>query len=202
MDILLAQLGYGLSRRSETFLAQRTVRVWAANRHLSVVHRHRERERSRRLAGCLLAGCAGWLAARPAACLPPAWWWLGSGRRGPSPPALTLPARLMSGLSTLGLFSEPGYISINDPYADGEKKGSRLSRYYGKQFTSAPPKMGQAANDVYFEDFKRLYEGEKYADPGLADRVAQVRGPAAETQVCCLQAALHTAACSARLSSR
>ena len=77
----------------------------------------------------------------------------------------------MSAQSTLGLFSEPGYITIGAPYQQ-QKGAGKLSRYYGKQFGGAPPKKGQSANDVYFNAFSRLYEGEKYQDPGSADRAA------------------------------
>jgi len=104
-----------------------------------------------------------------------------------------------------------------------EGKTARLSRYYGKQFGVAPPKkgqvrppaappdqfgpaeaalkrprLGQVAKDVYFDDFKRLYEvrarsppdrrsaaapgpdragaaqGEKYVNPGKVETESQV----------------------------
>lgn len=78
----------------------------------------------------------------------------------------------MAAMSALGLFSEPEYISIGDPYTSDRTKGQKLSRYSGKQFSGAPPKKGQTAGDVYFSAFQRLYEGEKYTNPGAADRAA------------------------------
>ena len=42
----------------------------------------------------------------------------------------------MSAQNTLGLFSEPGYITIGAPY-EQQKGAGKLSRYYGKQFGGA-----------------------------------------------------------------
>jgi hypothetical protein len=78
---------------------------------------------------------------------------------------------MASAMNSLGYFSEPTYNSIGDPYEGGKGKGM-LPRYVGKQFTGAPPKRGQVAGDVYFTKFNRLYEGEKYMNPGAADRAA------------------------------
>lgn len=64
----------------------------------------------------------------------------------------------------------PGSVSVGK--ANG--KTERLSRYYGKQFSFAPPKKGQTASDVYFDSFKRLYEGEKYVNPGKTETLAQL----------------------------
>lgn len=79
----------------------------------------------------------------------------------------------MTAQAPLGYFSEPGYTSIGDPYASTEGKvggkTEKLARYYGKQFATAPPKKGQAAKDVYFTEFKRLFEGEKYTNPGTEE---------------------------------
>lgn len=43
-------------------------------------------------------------------------------------------------------------------------------------------RAAQIAKDVYFTDFKRLYEGEKYANPGaeeIKDRVEKAKGKVA-----------------------
>lgn len=57
-----------------------------------------------------------------------------------------------------GVFSEPTYISINDPYVKKEKENSRIT---GLNFKAEYIKTGKA-NDATFDKFKPLYESEKY----------------------------------------
>jgi hypothetical protein len=65
-------------------------------------------------------------------------------------------------------------MASHPPVRSAGKKGQKLARYYGKQFAFAPPKKGQTAGDVYFDTFKRLYEGEKYVNPGRTETLSQL----------------------------
>eukprot|EP00761_Pharyngomonas_kirbyi_P011634 gb/GECH01011660.1/.p1 GENE.gb/GECH01011660.1/~~gb/GECH01011660.1/.p1 ORF type:complete len:292 (+),score=88.15 gb/GECH01011660.1/:1-876(+) len=72
-------------------------------------------------------------------------------------------------LKRLGVFSQPSYLSIEDPYG---KSKSADSRHHGKQFATTPNKRGKL--DGSFDKFKPLFEddnkGEKYLDPGTNER--------------------------------
>jgi len=65
-------------------------------------------------------------------------------------------------------------MASHPPVRSAGTKGQKLARYYGKQFAFAPPKKGQTAGDVYFDTFKRLYEGEKYVNPGRTETLSQL----------------------------
>lgn len=59
------------------------------------------------------------------------------------------------------LFSDPGYLSINDPYVkEKKKKGDSL-----KPFLTSPSKKG-----FPYQNFKTLAENEPYHDPGFNER--------------------------------
>lgn len=57
-----------------------------------------------------------------------------------------------------GIFSEPSYISIGDPYKKKEKEHSRLT---GLNFKATLEKTG-LQSDATFDKLKPLYNGEKY----------------------------------------
>ncbi|KAJ3272536.1 hypothetical protein HDV01_005487 [Terramyces sp. JEL0728] len=70
-----------------------------------------------------------------------------------------------SDLTRMGIFSEPNYISVGEPYQT--KKGASTLDYRanGKQFLSSPPKHGHDSKDAYFDQtFGRLFENEPYTD--------------------------------------
>jgi len=69
-----------------------------------------------------------------------------------------------------GLFSEPGYVSISDPYV---KKGKENSRSYGLNMKAAVQKSGKN-NDALFTKFTPLYKDEKY-EPTFAEKTAERR---------------------------
>ncbi|KAJ3324324.1 hypothetical protein HDV06_000363 [Boothiomyces sp. JEL0866] len=70
-----------------------------------------------------------------------------------------------SDLTRMGIFSEPNYISVGEPYQP--KKGASTLDYRanGKQFLTSPPKYGHDSKDAYFDQtFVRLFENEPYTD--------------------------------------
>lgn len=84
----------------------------------------------------------------------------------------------MTHMATLGVFSQPSYITIGDPYdkriLNKSKDEKKPDRHGGKQFLTSPPKRGKVGKGVYFEDtFKPLLEGDKYQDPGTHEREYQ-----------------------------
>ncbi|KAF0980755.1 hypothetical protein FDP41_013238 [Naegleria fowleri] len=68
---------------------------------------------------------------------------------------------------------EPGYTTIGDEY-DKSKilKEQRLKdgRTVGKQFVTSPTKKGKVGKGITFGDFKSLYDGDPYEDPGTNER--------------------------------
>jgi hypothetical protein len=73
-------------------------------------------------------------------------------------------------MNTLGVFSQPSYLTIGDEYT---KKSDEKGRHKGKQFQTNPTKKGQVGPNVTFDTFKPLFEGEKYTDPGVQERKYQ-----------------------------
>lgn len=74
--------------------------------------------------------------------------------------------------STFGTFSTPSFAGVGEPYVD---KYSADSRCKGKQFLTNKPRFGQTGDNWNREhgrytQFERLFEGEKYADPHMAER--------------------------------
>jgi hypothetical protein len=68
-------------------------------------------------------------------------------------------------LIRMGIFSEPTYISVGEPFTS--KKGTSTLDYRanGKQFLTAPPRRGHDTRDVYFDhSYVRLFENEPYTD--------------------------------------
>ena len=77
-----------------------------------------------------------------------------------------MPSEVNNHMNTLGVFSQPSFLSIGDEYV---KKSNIADRHKGKQFTTRPNKKGKG-NDAYFAKFRPLYEGEGFVDPGTHDR--------------------------------
>lgn len=73
---------------------------------------------------------------------------------------------------SLGLFSEPSYLSLGDPY-DPEIK-SKAGRHRGLNMTTSPVKLGNVTKYVCFDkNFKRVSEGDTYVMPGGNERKAR-----------------------------
>lgn len=71
----------------------------------------------------------------------------------------------------LGLFSEPSYLSLGDPY-DPPKETQ--GRHRGLNMMTQPVKKGNVTKYVCFDkNFKRLSEGDTYIQPGGAERRAR-----------------------------
>lgn len=64
-------------------------------------------------------------------------------------------------------FSQPSYLSIDDPY---EKRMAVSSRFLGSQFKTNPPKKGTTPDVLFDPKHKALSENDKYLDPGAADK--------------------------------
>jgi len=65
------------------------------------------------------------------------------------------------------MFSAPASISVGDDY---DKRLPVPDRVKGAQFKTSAPKKGNTP-DVFFDNkFKSLSEGDKYVDPGMADK--------------------------------
>ncbi|ORX43403.1 hypothetical protein BCR36DRAFT_586684 [Piromyces finnis] len=64
-------------------------------------------------------------------------------------------------LDRMGIFQEMEYIS-KDQYVDKFKMNKSLERGKGKQLIINSSKKGHDTNDVYFENFKRVFEKEAY----------------------------------------
>lgn len=62
-------------------------------------------------------------------------------------------------------FSNTGYLSIGDPYLKEDKKKKKKEPGSLKQFTTSPPKKGYP-----YQNYKSLFEKEKYYDPGYHER--------------------------------
>jgi len=70
--------------------------------------------------------------------------------------------------SALGLFSEPSYLSLGDPY---DPPKASQGRHRGLNMMTQPVKKGNVTKYVCFDkNFKRLSEGDKYIEPGGAER--------------------------------
>lgn len=75
--------------------------------------------------------------------------------------------------STLGLFSEPTYLGVGEPYDPEPVKNAR-GRHRGLNMTTSPVKKGAVPKYVCFDtSFKRLSEGDKYVMPGGGERKAR-----------------------------
>jgi hypothetical protein len=78
-------------------------------------------------------------------------------------------------MQALGLFSQPSYISIGDTFEKraatvGKEEKKDYARHQGKQFTTSPPKRGKVGTKVFFDEFKPLYQTEKFEDPGTSQK--------------------------------
>lgn len=78
-------------------------------------------------------------------------------------------------MQALGVFSQPSYLTIGDKYErehsptkEGDKK--ETLRHTGKQFITNPPKKGKVGTNCCFEEFRPLYQNEKFVDPGTAEK--------------------------------
>eukprot|EP00002_Diphylleia_rotans_P009286 TRINITY_DN1937_c0_g1_i1.p1 TRINITY_DN1937_c0_g1~~TRINITY_DN1937_c0_g1_i1.p1 ORF type:complete len:199 (+),score=42.00 TRINITY_DN1937_c0_g1_i1:61-657(+) len=77
-------------------------------------------------------------------------------------------------IPAFGYFSTPVSIGVGDPYV---KKLPPDARYTGKQLQTSPSKRGQTGgnwNEPRF-DLVRLYEGEKFIDPGQTETKARLQ---------------------------
>lgn len=69
-------------------------------------------------------------------------------------------------LPRLGIFSEPGYITINDKYRAKAQSTFNTSAYKGKQMLIGHSKIKAADQSGYFtKTFDRVFTGEAYSDP-------------------------------------
>ncbi|KAL9651471.1 hypothetical protein ABK040_001418 [Willaertia magna] len=76
-------------------------------------------------------------------------------------------------MEKLGIFSQPSYITINDDYDKRQilkQHKQKDGRTLGKQFLTTPTKRGKVGRGITFGEFKSLYEGDPYEDPGTNDR--------------------------------
>eukprot|EP01135_Chromosphaera_perkinsii_P002997 Nk52_evm19s232 gene=Nk52_evmTU19s232 len=79
-----------------------------------------------------------------------------------------------SDLETLGVFSQPGYIS-NDKYTNPNYKPFVEAHFKGKQLVTGCTKKGHDTPDVYLDkQFARVFQGEGYSDPVASARRKRV----------------------------
>merc|ERR1712153_264087 len=68
----------------------------------------------------------------------------------------------------LGLFGEPSYLGIGDPY---DPPKDNAGRHRGVNFTTSPVKKGNVTKYVCFDTtFRRVSEGDTYKMPGANER--------------------------------
>jgi len=68
----------------------------------------------------------------------------------------------------LGLFGEPSYLGIGDPY---DPPKDNAGRHRGVNFTTSPVKKGNVTKYVFFDTtFRRVSEGDTYKMPGANER--------------------------------
>lgn len=69
----------------------------------------------------------------------------------------------------LGIFSEPSYLGIGDPYDPPKQEAA--GRHKGLNFTTSPVKKGSITKYVCFDStFRRISDGDTYKMPGANER--------------------------------
>uniref|UniRef100_A0A8C9S166 Cilia-and flagella-associated protein 96 n=1 Tax=Scleropages formosus TaxID=113540 RepID=A0A8C9S166_SCLFO len=82
-----------------------------------------------------------------------------------------MPQEGKSDMERIGLFKEMGYISTGDKYVPFVYRPFNESAYKNKQILSSVPKKKCGLQVGYFESqYRRIFEGEAFADPGKLRR--------------------------------